>query len=103
MAKKKIDPGTQGRGKIFIRSIDLTELGINKVPIVRKCPVVKSPATLFMMKKNCFNNLISNVACPKLETLSKVWTFTCPVKILIFEREKCFANISNVLLVLKLF
>ena len=45
MAKKTIGPGTQGRkNKVLKSSIDLK--GINKVPIVGKCPVGKSPATV---------------------------------------------------------
>ena len=38
MAKKTIYPGTQVRkNKVLTRAIDLA--GINKVPIVGKCPV----------------------------------------------------------------
>ena len=44
MAKKTIDPGTQGRtNKVLKRPTDLT--GINKVPIMAKCLVGKSPPT----------------------------------------------------------
>ena len=44
MAKMAIDPGTMVRqNKVLKRPIDLT--GINKVSILEKCPVGKSPST----------------------------------------------------------
>ena len=43
------------------------------------------------------------VICPKFGDLSKVPTFTCQIKTLIFARENNFAKIVNELLVLKLF
>ena len=70
--KKTTNPGTQERKNKVFKKIDLT--GINKVPIVGKCPMGKSPATLlfllrlsmpmgvhqrgwtvFWMRKACFN------------------------------------------------
>ena len=45
MAKKNIDSGTQGRTNYVLkRYIDFK--GINKVPIVDKCPLSKSPTIL---------------------------------------------------------
>ena len=42
MVIKNIDPGTRERkNKVFKRPIGLT--GMNKVPIVGKCPVSKGP------------------------------------------------------------
>ena len=44
MAKRAIDSGTQGRkNQVLKRPIDLT--GINKVPILGKCPVGKCPSS----------------------------------------------------------
>ena len=47
MTKETTNPGTQERKNKVLKRIDLT--GINKVPIVEKCPMGKSPATLLTL------------------------------------------------------
>ena len=47
MTKKTTNPGTQERKNKVLKKIDLT--GIDKVPIVEKCPTGKSPATLLIL------------------------------------------------------
>ena len=42
--QKDLYPGTQGMKNKVLKSF-ITLTGINKVPIVGKCPVAKSPAT----------------------------------------------------------